>query len=171
MKINITGLDKWKKYEHQSYIKTVALKLEEVTESLKWQKEIEEARYSQNNGHDGKSILKMILSGADDMAKNPDGDIDLDCYEFHQLSNTVAYTYLGDYRTFLNTYFLNIRMKSGVRGEAQLSNTIMHELMHRAFRFTHSQPYNQTVPYKIGSITEKHYYERFRAALAIRIGA
>ncbi len=157
MKIQISGLEKWKSNHHRLYIINVCTKLEPVLASPEWSKSISSASYSQANGYSSLKILNLILSGADDQHKIPDGDIDLDCYEFWRLSNTVAYTYLGDYRTFFNSYILNKRMKSGLSGESQLAATIMHELMHRAFNFTHHWPMGETVPYKVGAITAESY--------------
>lgn len=157
--VNIYGIENLKKLEHRNLLVRSCQRGAAVISGDDWQFRVRTSSYRENKGYNGEGILKLIKSGADDQQKNPDGDIDLDVRSFHAWSNTIAYTYLGDHRRWFNTYILDQRLKQGLRGEAMVFGTVMHELMHGAYRFQHQSKFkrSESVPYKIGTITTECY--------------
>src|SRR5688572_8342023 len=134
--ISINNLSNFK-VKHVDFIKVVCGKLEPVLNWPVFEERVMGASYSNSQGKNGKQILLLLKTGADGKDKAPDGDIDLDAEGFHAVSDTIAYTYLGHFRNWFNTYFLDQYIKNGLAGEAKFAGTIIHELSHRAYRFTH----------------------------------
>jgi len=120
-----------------------------------WEERIMRQDYREDKGKSGAHILSLIKTGADDPSKNPDGDIDLDITGFFRLSSTIGYTYLNSYRTWVNRRFLD------KFSEAELFGHIMHELMHRAFGFTH-RIHKGSVPYVVGYVSRDSFQEYYK---------
>lgn len=159
MIVNITNLSDFK-IKHVEFIKRVAGKLGAVIDSEHWEEEVSATHFQYARGLNGAEICKLVRSGADDKKRNADGDIDLDLHNFYKAGPTIAYTYLGESVIWLNSFFLEKNLRLGLQGEANLAGTIIHELSHRAYDFTHPifKFRNFSVPYKLGGITSKCYF-------------
>lgn len=157
MNIVIHGLSNLNGKE-QAKIRAALLKGSAVLDSKLFQDRVINAKYTvETRGFTGEQILQMILSGADDQGKTIDGDIDVDISGFYRFGSTIGYTYLGSFRQYINRRWL------GGASESDIFGHILHELMHRAYRFTHNKKHTGSVPYVIGEVARKSFRDFYSA--------
>lgn len=162
MNVVISDLKNFK-VKHVDFINVVCRRINPVLDWRVWEERIMNASYSSNQGKNGKQILQLLKTGADDQNKIPDGDIDLSLEGFHSISSTIASTFLGAFKIRLNTYHMDKNIKLGLEGEARFAGTLIHELTHRAYYFTHRYIMTRktSVPYLTGTITTKSYIDYY----------
>ena len=119
-----------------------------------WEQKVLSATFTETRGMTNAQIRDLIRSGADGKGKVADGDIDIDIRGYYSYRRVIGYTFLNDYRQWVNRRFLD-RM-----AEHDLFGHIMHETLHR-FGFAHTSTHASSVPYRIGNICRLAYLEHY----------
>lgn len=140
--------------EQQEKIRSSLLKGEYVLDSNLWSDRIIAAKYTENRGFKGRDIVDMIRSGAHDGGIE-DRVLDIDIVGFYRASSTIGYTYLGSLTQWINRKFLNKYTESDV------FKHVMHETMHRCFRFLHRYRKSTSVPYRVGNLSRDAFIEYY----------
>lgn len=119
-----------------------------------WNNRILKLHMTETRGMSNQQIIDLIMKGADGKGMVADGDIDIDITGFFKLNRTIGYTYLRDYRTWINRKFLDQFSESEVFGH------LMHELLHK-LNFTHNIVHATSVPYQIGYASRYAFLENY----------
>ena len=129
---------------------------EAVLDSPLWATKITKAVFTESNGYTGAQIVNLIRSGSHDGGE-ADEVLDINIEGFYRRSNIVGYTFLGSLTQWINRRFLDNY------GEADIFHHVMHETMHRSFRFRHTKIHSTSVPYLVGKLSGiafKEFYSR-----------
>lgn len=151
MKIQIHNMKNLNE-KQQLKIKTALLAGEPVLDSIQFKDRVLVAKFTETMGHTNEEILAMILSGSHDGGP-ADEIIDVNIEGFYRRSSVVGYTYLGSTWQWINRKFLDNY------SSASIFHHVMHESMHRSYRFRHVRAHATSVPYLIGSISQKAFTE------------
>lgn len=133
---------------------------ESVLDSEIWADKIRSARYTEARGFTGQQLVDMIRSGSHDGGP-ADYAIDVSFDSFYKYNNVVGHTFLGSAWQWINRRFLDRY------SPADIFAHLIHELMHRSFRFVHKGKFASSVPYQCGRLSKeafKEYYSKPREA-------
>lgn len=140
----------------QEKIKRALKSAEPVLDSINWESKMLRASFKESKGYSNQQIINMIRSGSHD-GGSADQVIDINMIGFYKLNNIVGYTYLGSLKQWINRHYLN------KYDFADIFHHVMHETMHRSFRFKHSTARAQSsVPYLVGFISADAHREFYK---------
>jgi hypothetical protein len=148
----------FQKEEEKKILKAVKL-LKKIITSKIFRERIQGYTYNgkkefvDNQGLTNEEIYYKILDGAEHIgntAKNSQMDVEIELY--HQMSNTIGYTYPHTSRIWMNRkYFSRYN-------PVKIADNLMHEWMHK-LGFTHptrwTKDRDHTVPYAVGYLIEE----------------
>jgi len=121
-----------------------------------WRKKVTKVStgFKNNNGDSNKEIYDKFMSGVDEFNTVSDKDIDLFLTMYYSPRITVGYTYPSTFKTWVNSRFFKIWLKSKA-GHCNIVGNVIHEYMHN-MGYNHASRSNSTrkhtVPYAFGRI-------------------
>lgn len=114
----------------------------------------------QTNGDSMLEIYKKIMSGQDRDGIT-DHLLNFSLSGYKKSNGTVAITMMSTGKIMLNKYFLHKRMKKGIKGKAELINTLFHEYLHTlGYIHKHRWPIisrYKSMVYQAGNLVENIY--------------
>lgn len=147
LKFEIHKMDGFTDAERDKFIRATA-KAQKILNSKKFRERFLALPLEQTQNKTNLEIYQMIMSGADKLNKENDGDIDVQITMYYSFNNTVGYTYPDTWFTWINRkFFTNYN-------EADVACNIMHEYMHNlGFGHRKASDHN-SVPYATGYLVE-----------------
>jgi len=106
------------------------------------------------NGDSNSEIYEKFMSGADNHNMAKDKDLDLFLTLYYSARNVVGYTYTSIFKTWVNSKFFKVWLRSK-SGQCNIVGNVIHEYMHNV-GYGHAVKNNSTrkhtVPYAYGNI-------------------
>lgn len=140
--------------KQQNKIRTALKDGEPVLDSEIWASKIRNASYTEARGFTGQQVVDMIRSGSHDGGPS-DQIIDVSFDSFYKYNNVVGHTFLGSAWQWINRRFLDRYSADSIFSH------LMHELMHRSFRFVHRGKHATSIPYRVGKLSGEAYREYY----------
>lgn len=133
--------------------------LENVVNSVEFRERLLAKKLVRTEGLTNLQIYQKIMSGAEDLSPEHDGEIDVHVVIYHKHNKVVGYTYPSTVKTWLNRKFFSKYDYS------EVACNLFHEWLHKlGFGHVSATDYG-SVPYALGYLVEEMIKELIAGAV------